>query len=483
MWVVRCIFASRKVQPAEAASEATAQIARRFGDQRMKIAFVNQPYDVIVPPFQSSVGIYTWGIARPLARSSEVIVYGLKDVHPKDALETCDPGLHLHLVPAGRKDSFVFKAYKKLGSMIPLSSPISSSDLLFPRYGQQVAEDLQREECDVIHIHHCAQYAPVIRALNPKAKIVVQIHAEWFSQSNFKILRRRLESVDLLLAVSDHITRKTRRDFPSIADRSETLYSNIDPEEFRREKDYSIGRRRQEKRILYSGAVSPHKGPHVLLDAFSIVAKQYPNVHLEFVGSLSNYPMEESWELKDRATLKQVAPFYAKHPITRLKAELGLKPADAGTYQAYLKTKLTPEIAEKVTFTGFAPREHLIDRFYDADIFVFPPIWDEGFGLPPVEAMAAGAPVVGSRSGGLKETVIDGETGFLVEKNDPQALAQQILRLLKDDDLREKMGRAARRRALSTFTWELAASRVTGLYQRLLSEQPRLVCPSLHSMQ
>jgi glycosyltransferase involved in cell wall biosynthesis len=68
--------------------------------------------------------------------------------------------------------------------------------------------------------------------------------------------------------------------------------------------------------------------------------------------------------------------------------------------------------------------------------------------------------------------VIDGETGFLVEKNDPQALAQQILRLLTDDDLREKMGRAARRRALSTFTWELAAGRVTGLYRRLLSEQP-----------
>jgi glycosyltransferase involved in cell wall biosynthesis len=438
----------------------------------MKIAFVNQPYDVIVPPFQSSIGIYTWGIGRPLARSSDVIVYGLKDVHPKDALETCDPSLHLRLIPAGRKDSLVFKAHKKLGSMIQLSSPISSSDLLFPRYGRQVAEDLRREECDVIHIMHCPQYAPVIRALNPKAKIVLQIHAEWFSQSNFKVLRRRLESVDLLLAVSDHITRKTRRDFPSIADRSETLYSNIDPEEFRREKDYSIGRRRQEKRILYSGAVSPHKGPHVLLDAFSIVAKQYPNVHLEFVGSMANYHMEDTFDMKDRSAIRQVAPFYAKHPITRLKARLGLKPGDAGTYQAYLKSKLTPEIAGKVTFTGFVPRQDLVDRFYDADIFVFPPIWDEGFGLPPVEAMAAGAPVVGTRSGALPETVIDGETGFLVEKNDPQALAQQILRLLTDDDLREKMGRAARRRALSTFTWELAASRVTGLYRRLLNEQP-----------
>ena len=98
------------------------------------------------------------------------------------------------------------------------------------------------------------------------------------------------------------------------------------------------------------------------------------------------------------------------HPITRLKARLGLKPSDAGTYQAYLKSKLTPEVAEKVTFTGFVPRLDLVDRFYDADIFVFPPIWEEGFGLPPVEAMAAGTPVVGARSGALPETVIDGDS-------------------------------------------------------------------------
>ncbi len=437
----------------------------------MKIAFVNQPFDVMVPPFQSSVGIYTYGIARPLARSSEVMIYGLKDVHPEDASETCDPSLDLRLIPSQGMDQFVFKAHKKLGSLIQTSSPISSSDLLYPHFGRQVAEDLQRQQCDVVHIQHCAQYAPVIRAMNPKVKIVLQIHAEWFSQCDFKAVQRRLESVDLLLTVSDYITSKTRRDFPQIADRCETLYSNIDPEEFSREKDYGAGRRRKQKRILYSGAVSPHKGSHVLLDAFAIVAKEYPDVHLELVGSLRNYPMEETFDMKDRAAIAQVAPFYAKHPMSRLQARLGLKPADAGTYQAYLKNKLTPEIAGKVTFTGFIKRQDLVSRFYDADIFVFPPIWNEGFGLPPVEAMAAGCPVVGSRSGALPETVADGETGFLVEKNDARALAAQILRLLKDDDLREQMGRAARRRALQIFTWEKAADRVETFYRQISGER------------
>ncbi len=447
----------------------------------MKIAFVNQPFDVMVPPFQTSVGIYTYGIARPLARSSDVIVYGLKDVHPENASQSCDPSWHLRLLPSSRMDQLVFKARTKLGSLIQISSPISSSGLLFPQYGRQVAEDLQRQGCDVIHIHHCSQYAPVIRARNPKAKIVLQIHAEWFSQCNFKTLQHSLESVDLLLTVSDHITQKTRRDFPSIADRCETLYSNIDPDEFHREKNYAVGRRRKEKRILYSGAISPHKGLHVLLDAFCIVAKQYPDVHLELVGSLRNYPMEETFDLKDRAAIEQVAPFYAKRPITRLKAKLGLEPANAGTYQAYLKSKLPPDVAGKVTFTGFIHRQDLVDRYYDADIFVFPPIWDEGFGLPPIEAMVAGVPVVGSRSGALPETVADGETGFLVEKNDPNALARKILRLLKDDDLREKMGRAARRRVLATFTWERAAGLLEARYRQLCGPPSDQVIRELHS--
>jgi glycosyltransferase involved in cell wall biosynthesis len=212
-----------------------------------------------------------------------------------------------------------------------------------------------------------------------------------------------------------------------------------------------------------------------------MVVKEYPDVHLEMVGSLANYPLEEVFDMKDRTTIKEVAHFYAKRPVRRLMARFGLEPGDAGTYQAYLKSKLTSDIAEKVKFTGFIARQDLVDRYYGADIFAFPPICGEGFGLPPVEAMAAGLPVVGSRSGALPETVAEGETGFLVEKKDPRALAQQILRLLKDDDLREKMGRAARKRALSIFTWERAASLLEEQYRRLLSGQRGRVGPQHHT--
>ncbi len=65
----------------------------------------------------------------------------------------------------------------------------------------------------------------------------------------------------------------------------------------------------------------------------------------------------------------------------------------------------------------------------------------------------------------------DGVTGFLVEKNNPLALAERILRLLRDDDLRESMGRAARRHVLATFTWERAADSLESRYRCLLNEQ------------
>ena len=126
-----------------------------------------------------------------------------------------------------------------------------------------------------------------------------------------------------------------------------------------------------------------------------------------------------------------------------------------------------PMLSGKVSVLGMIPRQELLDRYYSSDIFAFAPIWDEGFGLPPVEAMAAGLPVVASRSGTVVETVTDGVTGFLVEKNNAEELAQALLVLLKDDAGREAMGRAGRRRALQHFTWERVAEGMFSRYQAL----------------
>ena len=81
--------------------------------------------------------------------------------------------------------------------------------------------------------------------------------------------------------------------------------------------------------------------------------------------------------------------------------------------------------------------------------------------------MAAGTPVVATRSGGIVETMRDHETGFLVAKNDCRALAEAILKLLENSVLRESMGRAARKRVLEHFHWDTIVAAMKDRYQRL----------------
>src|SRR5262249_10745691 len=246
----------------------------------------------------------------------------------------------------------------KYSKVFPLSSPASSSKWLYRAFGRQVAEDLRLRVCDVIHVQHCSQYLPVIRAFNPNARIVLQLHAEWFSQNRPAILRKRLRHVDLVTTVSDYLTKKTSEQFPMIAARCRTSYNGIDAAEFSRQRRCDAPPRR-EKRILYAGAVSPHKGLHVLLDAFSIVVGEYPEVRLDVVGAQANYPLAENFELQERELIESVYPLYAFDWASWLKRKLSLAPAEAGSYLARLKNRLSAEASGKVAFLAFLPRPQL----------------------------------------------------------------------------------------------------------------------------
>lgn len=427
----------------------------------MKIAFVNQPIDTILPPYQTSVGACSYGLACSLARSCDVTVYGLKDRHETSG-QLLQNGVNFRFLPTTLSDRLLYKGQARYTSLSGFASPVSTSRWFYPRFGRQVAMELQSGNYDVIHVQHLSQYVPVIRSFNPKTKIVLHLHAAWFSQSNPASFEPRLDSVDLLTTVSDYVTRKTRHDLPTVADRCETMYNGIDANEFHFEKDYRALRRRSEKRILYAGAVSPHKGIHVLLDAFQIVAKHYARVKVDIIGPIGNYPLQETFDTHDKETIRSIAPFYRRTSRFSFRSFAASK-----TYLSYLKEKLTEELGDKVSFGGMIRRADLVARYYDADIFVFPPVWDEGFGIPPVEAMAAGTPVVASRSGAIVETVAHGKTGRLVDKNDAEGLAQSLLKLLQDDDLREDMGRAGRRRALEYFTWDRIAHATLSRYRAL----------------
>ena len=275
----------------------------------MKIAFVNQPIDTILPPYQSSVGACSYGAACSLAKVCEVVAYGTSNRHKHVPADYREHNVRFRFFAVPLSDRLAAKAREKYSKIIPSCAPASSARWLFRAFGRQVAEDLRDQACDVIHVQHCAQYVPLIRARNPSARIVLQLHAEWFSQNRPAILEQRLRHVDLVTTVSDYITEKTRRQFPIIAARCQTVHNAVDAAEFSRKRNYDALPQR-EKRILYAGAVSPHKGLHVLLDAFSMVVKEYPEVRLDVVGSQANYPLAETFELRERELIESVYPFY-----------------------------------------------------------------------------------------------------------------------------------------------------------------------------
>jgi D-inositol-3-phosphate glycosyltransferase len=129
-------------------------------------------------------------------------------------------------------------------------------------------------------------------------------------------------------------------------------------------------------------------------------------------------------------------------------------------------------IDDAVTFVGSRGRDVLRYYYSAADVFVTTP-WYEPFGITPLEAAACGTPVVGAEVGGIKTYVTDGETGYLVPPNDPDALAGRLARLFRRPELIRLLGRQALRRANALFTCDKVAVAVARVYDHVAGQPAR----------
>ena len=120
------------------------------------------------------------------------------------------------------------------------------------------------------------------------------------------------------------------------------------------------------------------------------------------------------------------------------------------------------------TFRLLGTRDDVPELFAAADLFMSASRWE---GMPNVvlEAMAAGLPVVGTSVGGTPEVVVQGETGLLVQPDDPHALAAAMAELMLDPETRQEFGQRGRQRVLAEFTWERNAEAHMRLYDAWLS--------------
>jgi phosphatidylinositol alpha-1,6-mannosyltransferase len=124
-------------------------------------------------------------------------------------------------------------------------------------------------------------------------------------------------------------------------------------------------------------------------------------------------------------------------------------------------------LQDRVVFAGFVADDQLNHYYNLADIVVMPNTGDEGdvegFGMVFLEANAAGKPVIGGRSGGTAEAIIDKETGFLVDPSDDQELRSALYSMLTDSELRRRMGLAGLQRAQTEFSWESRAKELRAI--------------------
>lgn len=193
-----------------------------------------------------------------------------------------------------------------------------------------------------------------------------------------------------------------------------------------------IGVQPCEQVVLFVGRIEPLKGIDTLIEAIAILRQRKVTVCLSVIGGDAEVSLDE---LSDEMARLQV-----------------------------LREKF--DLQDMVTFLGRRGQDTL-PYYYSASEAVVVPSHYESFGMVALESMACGTPVVASQVGGLAYLVQDGVTGFTVPVDEPQALADCLIKLLQDVSLRRRMGEQAAAFALN-YDWEKIAARIVKLYGEIL---------------
>ena len=425
-------------------------------ERRLKIAFVFMPANTVRPPvWSTSYGtagdLVMDELARRVARSHNVIAYCLRGAG-QEPVEHCE-GVEYRRVTAPldrRFQSYQRKMMRLAGFVRQQNTPwtVLNSEWWHRQYIGKVVGDPALRDCDIIHIMNISQFVRIARSRVPRTRVVLHMHCQWLEQLDAKAIERRIKAADLILGVSDFIAAGVRRRFPELAQRCSHIYNGADPDLFRR----LGGVQAIPKQILYVGRLAPEKGIHVLLDAFRTVLAQHPDAHLKLIGPHTVFPRAALFPNTNDRHLARIDEYF-----------------EPGVYAQVLRRKVAEFPLGSITV--FDQGIKFIDlpaHYHSASIFAFPSVCEESFGMPLVEAMASGTPVIATCGGAFPEIVEDGRTGLLVERSDPQALATAILKLLGNTEQRAMMAQAAQKRAATTFSWDHIAGELIEAYERLL---------------
>lgn len=402
----------------------------------MKVSFLTREYP---PEVYGGAGVYAEHLTAELGRLVDLSIHCSGKPRP------------------GRPDVFTYPAWERLNGNAPHLGPLQfmSADLL-------MAAAL--EGTDVAHSNtwytnlagHLAKllygipHVATAHSLEPLRAWKAEQLGGGYAVSCF-CEKTALEGADAVIGVSEQMRRDVLRCYPSIdPDRVVVVHNGIDTDAYRPaggtgalsargiDPSYPI--------VVFIGRITRQKGIIHLLRA----AERIPAAAQIVLCAAAPDTQEIAREFR------------------ALTDEL-----EAGRGNVFWLDEMLP-------------RPEIIEILSAATVFVCPSVY-EPFGLVNVEAMACETAVVASRTGGIPEIVVEGETGFLVplgatdpitgEPDDPEMfaleLANRVTRLLDEPELARRMGEAGRQRAIDHFSWGAAADKTVAVYRRVSTPGPK----------
>ena len=263
----------------------------------------------------------------------------------------------------------------------------------------------------------------------PLGHNIRRMHLRWNPARNLSIRHTMHYYVDGRIAVSHALkTALEANTLPPF----EVIHNGVDPAFFDvpavgidvLRQRFKLGGRRV---IVFSGRLSRQKGDQQLLAALRRVKAAVPNVALLVLSRASSY-------------------------------------ADALIRQ-------NPDLADTIVTGGWLEGAELATAYRLADVLASPSVYFDPFPTVNLEGMAAGAVPVTTCFGGSREVVVDGETGFVVNPFDTEALADRLIRLLSDETLRGRMAEAGRQRIAEGFTLRHQTENTLAVYERILAKK------------
>jgi glycosyltransferase involved in cell wall biosynthesis len=309
----------------------------------------------------------------------------------------------------------------------PVASNIGKLGYLF--YLHQVKKLVWEIAPDILHAHWatsyglmgaCSGYHPFVLSTWGSDVLDFPQKSYWHK----KLIEFVINRADHLTATSRMLTDETRRYLKKDIG-VHTVPFGVDIEKFQPRDP--AGRDRITVGIVKK--LEEKYGIEYLIRAFSMVFRQHPGLRLLVVGDGSQEVF-----------------------LKRLCAELGIQDA--------------------VRFAGFVEHDRVPDYLNQMDIFVVPSVLSsETFGVAAVEASACQLPVIASNIGGLPEVVVEGETGFLVPPRNPQAIAEKLVLLMRNENRRRTMGKAGRKFVERHYIWKDNATQMEELYFQILDRR------------